>query len=546
MKKFSKKLLLSISIVTIVGNTGFGAEEDRDKRTRVAYMVLGRKVNDGIIGCLPEKRVHNGEDNLFASLSVRDGLTDGVYVGGKKTEPARALSSGLGEQDLPVVRLIAGCYGVGTVDLSANSDIRNFPSGSFDRLRDLKHVCLPRGLTEIGDNVFALCDALQYISVPLSLTSVGKGAFWGCKNLRWFVLPEQLANVPPSIFCDCLRLSIAIPRTIATIGSGAFDDCQSLEGLSLPPGVKQIDKEAFRFCHRLETFEITSPLPGGVGSGAFLSTGLRSVHLPFMVGRLGGAAFAHCVNLRIVDVSGVQDFGEDIFINCISLECLTLPASFAADAVKSRKEISETRFLGHKATPRTFYQIPETCEIITAGRRLSFKQWKEEVFVVLRDYNPKVVYQCSWLKGIDDCDRGAITDFAFLDCYFLEDVRLHAIRRIGVCAFQDCRVLKEVNLPWVEVISRSAFYGCDSLHRLHLSWSVRCEGSENRSEGYFHFGNCTSLSEVHLVVTEGYSLTAEEQKARLKAILLDSVGNESVALHKQVKCVVEAVKYPLG
>ena len=77
--------------------------------------------------------------------------------------------------------------------------------------RDVTHIIIPNGVTEIGEGAFRWCSSLQSIDIPNSVTAIGESAFHGCKSLQ----------------------SIDIPNSVTAIGKYAFWGCTSLQSIHL-------------------------------------------------------------------------------------------------------------------------------------------------------------------------------------------------------------------------------------------------------------------------------------------------------------------------
>lgn len=76
-----------------------------------------------------------------------------------------------------------------------------------------------------------------------------------------------------------------------------------------------------------------------------------------------------------------------------------------------------------------------------------------------------------------------------VDCYFLETVKLNALKKIDAMGFYWDSELKNVEMNSLEEIGMGAFWRCEKLERLTLPKSLKKIG-ENA------FYNCTSLNEV--------------------------------------------------
>ncbi len=274
-----------------------------------------------------------------------------------------------------------------TVTLPA--DFRGEPYEIY-RMRGVKNVILPEGITSIGSGAFQDCASLTSITIPASLTSIGSRAFWGCtsladmkvhtdntsflfedgilynkeKNKILFVLPtvtsavipagvalieggsfydctdlttvtftedSQLKSIGGYAFYGCTRLAtITIPEGVTSIGSYAFYGCRRLTKITIPEGVTKIENYAFRYCTSLSSITIPKSVTS-IGSGAFEDcTNLTTVTFTedSQLKSIEGYAFDSCTSLSSITIpEGVTKIGNYAFVGCGSLSSITIPAS---------------------------------------------------------------------------------------------------------------------------------------------------------------------------------------------------------------------------
>ena len=144
----------------------------------------------------------------------------------------------------------------------------------------LTSVVLPEGLTQLGDEVFSVCEDLTSVTLPSTLTSMGECVFSGCNQLIQIedesgktvktmdgivyradgtqivaVLvsaPEELhiaegvTEISFGPFYNNSRITgIVVPESVTAIGENAFRDCENLNSILLPSSLNSIGKEAF-------------------------------------------------------------------------------------------------------------------------------------------------------------------------------------------------------------------------------------------------------------------------------------------------------------
>ena len=96
----------------------------------------------------------------------------------------------------------------------------------------IKSVTIKQGVTSIGDNAFAFCDALTEVSLPEGLYRIGDTAFEGC-GLRSVTIPASVSVIGALAFADCDLHSITIPDSVSGIYSSAFKGCKNLAEIQI-------------------------------------------------------------------------------------------------------------------------------------------------------------------------------------------------------------------------------------------------------------------------------------------------------------------------
>ena len=91
------------------------------------------------------------------------------------------------------------------------------------RMRGVRNVIIPDGVTSIGDSAFSDCKSLASITIPDSVTSIGDSAFSGCSSLTSITIPDSVTSIGSDAFSGCSSLtSVTIPDSVTSIGSDAF------------------------------------------------------------------------------------------------------------------------------------------------------------------------------------------------------------------------------------------------------------------------------------------------------------------------------------
>ena len=101
------------------------------------------------------------------------------------------------------------------LDFAQGIETLNFEENVFNGCTGLKHISLPEGLEEIGDNTFLNCIALQSVRLPSTLKTIGDNAFKGCIKLLSIIIPENVETIGKSAFPQQLKDVYLMAKDIA-------------------------------------------------------------------------------------------------------------------------------------------------------------------------------------------------------------------------------------------------------------------------------------------------------------------------------------------
>ena len=119
--------------------------------------------------------------------------------------------------------------------------------------RQIIHIDIPDGVTEIEMWAFGCCTSLASVTIPNGVTSIGGWAFRGCTSLASVTILYSVTSIAGQAFQGCTSLiSIKIPDSVISIGGRAFQNCTSLVSITIPNSVKEIEPKAFEGCTGLE------------------------------------------------------------------------------------------------------------------------------------------------------------------------------------------------------------------------------------------------------------------------------------------------------
>ena len=138
----------------------------------------------------------------------------------------------------------------------------------------VRSVAIPVGVTEIGDNAFYGCTALERIDCYGELNRINLRAFEGCTALREVNLRNGVQFIDLYAFCLCESLkTIDLGPYLDTVGEGAF----YASGLtSVVANMRIVGLQAFRDCKSLLEVHLPAKVEK-VEAGAFTGSGLQAL-----------------------------------------------------------------------------------------------------------------------------------------------------------------------------------------------------------------------------------------------------------------------------
>lgn len=125
-------------------------------------------------------------------------------------------------------------YGTLTISGTGNMENWNLSSGEkkespFKNNKEIKHVVIEDGVTDIGYCAFGDCSNLKDITIADSVTNIGKLAFKNCSSLGNIIIPNSVEVINSYTFYNCNNITrVTIPTGVTTIDRKAFCECTNL------------------------------------------------------------------------------------------------------------------------------------------------------------------------------------------------------------------------------------------------------------------------------------------------------------------------------
>ena len=401
-----------------------------------------------------------------------------------------------------------------TLTISGSGAMKNYTAKSpwYSYGKNLAHVIINEGATNIGNHIFHSCFSIKSITIPNSVTSIGNAAFYYVTGLSSLTIPNSVSNICDSAFYTCKGLtSIDIPNSVTSIGSKAFMYCENLTSVTIgnnvtnigghafygtvltsvtiPNSVTSIGDYVFGSGGKLETINVDTgnpnycsidgvlfskdqtriiklpgtrtgqySIPNGVThieKGAFYNnTGLTSVDIPNSVTSIGDNAFYGTGLTSVTIPNSVTSIGKHAFHDCSKLK----------SAILSNQITSFEYGTFEFCTQLSSIEIPNG--VINIG---------EAVFT-----------GCSRLSSVIIPNSVTTIDInAFSSCGLTSVIIPGSVTNMGNAAFQNNKALTSVTIEnGVTSIGNSAFYGCNSLASVTIPNGVTSIGGNAFSDCY--------------------------------------------------------------
>ena len=273
-----------------------------------------------------------------------------------------ALSPNVTELDS---RVFDGCISLLEIDVS---NVQTFRSNCFTESY-FSHVTIPDNASIKGPIFYD--SHVQSVTIGSGISAIPYNTFWGCKELTHVELSEGVTQIGHSAFRNSGITSITLPSTLVTIDEEAFYGCSKLETVDFSNASVRFYSNTFDGCNvtcfenwtgivnkslldyeKLEGVQWVRNMlighgwvltcktdtsgvltvPEGIGAiqdNAFRNcTQITEILLPDTLRTIGNGAFSGCSDLtQMVLPEGVIAVGDNALQDCTSLSYLYLPDS---------------------------------------------------------------------------------------------------------------------------------------------------------------------------------------------------------------------------
>ena len=166
--------------------------------------------------------------------------------------------------------------------------------------RKVTKVIVPEGIVEIGEETFRGCEELETVILPRSLQRIGAFAFHGCRKLKGLTISAD-TELGDSVFAACDALEDAQGMIIV---NGVLIRCNRGGDVVIPKHVTRLDSNCFNGLLELRTIVFPDglkALPGRVVKNCWK---LQSVTIPPTVVQIGREVFPDWTKLIVYGYTG--------------------------------------------------------------------------------------------------------------------------------------------------------------------------------------------------------------------------------------------------
>lgn len=170
-------------------------------------------------------------------------------------------------------------------------------------------------ITMVEVDCFKDNPGLQKVTLPDTITVIEDYSFYQCYGLEEINIPESVEKIGFQAFYGCALREVTIPAGVTEIEGFAFEGCNSLQAVHVNPANQDYtDQDGILFNHdRTELILYPSAKTD------------PSYTVPETCTKLESYAFMGNQYLEQIDISSVQEMGEDVFYYCTSLQEMTIP-----------------------------------------------------------------------------------------------------------------------------------------------------------------------------------------------------------------------------
>lgn len=228
------------------------------------------------------KVVHVAEPGTLENLTTTTELNqyEGVKITGQ-----------LNESDYTFLKTVTNLKELDISDL----DTESIPASAFAESK-LQTVLLPKNLNAIPNRAFAQ-SAITSIEIPETVTYIGERAIWGCSQIQGdLIIPNGVTDIGEEAFAlSTFDGTLTLSTSLKKIPKSAFANCTFTGNLIIPSNVTVISYGAFSCCTGFTNLVLSENLTTISISAFEHCWGFTDIVIPDKVTTIGDRAFLDCI-----------------------------------------------------------------------------------------------------------------------------------------------------------------------------------------------------------------------------------------------------------
>ncbi len=336
---------------------------------------------------------------------------------------------------------------------------------AFYGCENLKEFTIPKTVTDIQDDVFGNCFALENIFVEEgnpNYSSIDGHLFdkeqttliryvLG-KNEESYSVPDSVVHIGERAFVNAQLKDIIMGNNVKTIGKEAFVGC-TFTSFIIPDGIVEIGEDAFKWCMKLTDITIPTSVTTVKAHAFYDCKAIENVYISDLATWCG-------ISFEEYD-SNPLCFAKNLYVNGTPVESLIIPTGVTYIGAHTFPDISLEKIV-----------IPGTVKVIDSS---AFSGCEAEEIVL--GYGIEKIgknafsYNMTLTELTIPGSVKIIEDSAFSSCRYLENAVLcDGVVYINKNAFRDCCSMKTITIPdSVKEIKESAFDYCSELETVYFN-----------------------------------------------------------------------------
>ena len=426
---------------------------------------------------------------------------------------------------------------------------------------NIKKLIIPAGITNVGNNAFANCTALESITIGGNLADANSNSIatesWkhytnhsvflnAGKNASSLTVTftDDVTVIPAYLFATggsttdgtCAHVTkVVIGKSVTDISPCAFYNCYDLNEVAFGSSLVNIGDKAFINNTRLSFPDFTDSIKT-VGLYAFSNcSSFDKILLPANVTEIKQGAFAGCTGVKDITVKGNSNIGEDAFEGCTAVTDVTLEGngSLGLNAFANATALSSVTIKGNLADANSNSIATESWKHYTNHSVFLNAGKNAPSLKVIFTGEAKTIPSYLFATGgsISDGTHACITElvidksvtdigaYAFYDCYDLKEVTFgSSLVNIGDHAFENnVKLSFPVFTDSIKKVGKNAFSNCTSFEKILTSANV----SEIQAGA---FAGCTGVKDITVKGNSDIGEDAFEGCTAVKSVTLEGNG----------------------